>query len=159
MLQAASMGMFWVQHDTPAASVAPGRELEKAIHHQQQVQLDGEQDADGNNLRQKHGAAEWRPTHSMRTVSSMAEQQCTHADAGAQDTRAASGERTSATRGGTGGGETGGGERRERMGVTARIEVAMGEVRVGASRRTQQLRERMKWLGDEAKRWLWRDAG
>ena len=53
----------------------------------------------------------------------------------------------------------GGGERRERMGVTARIGVAMGEVRVGASRRTQQLRERMKWLGDEAKRWLWRDAG
>ena len=51
------------------------------------------------------------------------------------------------------------GERRERMGVTARIEAAMGEVRVGASRRTQQLRERMKWLGDEAKRWLWRDAG
>ena len=45
------------------------------------------------------------------------------------------------------------------MGVTARIEAAMGEVRVGASRRTQQLRERMKWLGDEAKRWLWRDAG
>ena len=62
--------------------------------------------------------------------------------------------RTFATRG-----ETGGSERRERMGVTARIEAAMGEVRVGASRRTQQLRERMKWLGDEAKRWLWRDAG
>ena len=30
------------------------------------------------------------------------------------------------------------------MGVTARIGVAMGEVRVGASRRAQQLRERMK---------------
>ena len=56
-------------------------------------------------------------------------------------------------------GEGGGAERRERMGVTARIEAAMGEVRVGASRRTQQLHERMKWLGDEAKRWLWRDAG
>ena len=51
------------------------------------------------------------------------------------------------------------GERRERMGVTARIGVAMGEVRVGASRRAQQLRESMKWMGDEAKRWLWRDAG
>ena len=68
---------------------------------------------------------------------------------------------TSATRGNARGGEgkAGGGERRERMGVTARIEVAMGEMRVGASRRAQQLSERMKWLGDEAKRWLWRDAG
>ena len=63
--------------------------------------------------------------------------------------------------------ETQGGEGSERMGVTARIRVAMGEVRVGASRRAQQLRERMKWqlrermkwLGDEATRWLWRDAG
>ena len=57
--------------------------------------------------------------------------------------------------------ETQGGEGSERMGgtVTARIRVAMGEVRVGASSRAQQLRERMKWLGDEAKRWLWRDAG
>ena len=55
--------------------------------------------------------------------------------------------------------ETQGGGGSERMGVTARIRVAMGEVRVGASRRAQQLRERMKWLGDEATRWLWRDAG
>ena len=215
VLQAASVGMFWLRHDTPAACVAPGLELEEDIHQQQQVQLDGEQDADGNDLRQKPAAAGWRPTHSMRTVSSAAVQRCTHADAGARDARAGGHERrkracsaaggagasaskesridqptssecqsensvptfdrqqqqqeeirasssttrTSATRGGTGGGETGGGERRERMGVTARIEAAMGEVRVGASRRTQQLRERMKWLGDEAKRWLWRDAG
>ena len=49
--------------------------------------------------------------------------------------------------------------RRERMGATARIGVAMGEMRVGANRRAQQLGERMRWLGDEAKRWLWRDAG
>ena len=57
--------------------------------------------------------------------------------------------------------DTQGGERSERMGgtVTARIRGAMGEVRVGASRRALQLRERMRWLGDEAKRWLWRDAG
>ena len=47
----------------------------------------------------------------------------------------------------------------EHMGVTARIVVAMGEVRVGASMRVQQLREKMKRLGDGAKRWLWRDAG
>ena len=45
------------------------------------------------------------------------------------------------------------------MGVTARIGVAMGEMRVGASRRAEQLRGRLKWLGDEAKRLLWRDAG
>ena len=55
--------------------------------------------------------------------------------------------------------ETQGGEGSERMGVTARVRVAMGEVRVGASRRAVQLRERMRWMGDEAKRWLWRDAG
>ena len=43
--------------------------------------------------------------------------------------------------------ETQGGEGNEHMGgtVTARIRVAMGEVRVGASRLAQQLRERMKW--------------
>ena len=41
----------------------------------------------------------------------------------------------------------------------ARIGVAMGEMQVGASRRAQELRDRVKWLGDEAKRWLWRDAG
>ena len=56
-------------------------------------------------------------------------------------------------------GEGGGAERRERMGVTERIGVAMGEVRGGARMWVQQLGERMKRLGDGAKRWLWRDAG
>ena len=56
-------------------------------------------------------------------------------------------------------GETGEGERRERMGVTARIGVAMGEARGEARMWVQQLGERMKRLGDGAKRWLWRDAG
>ena len=56
-------------------------------------------------------------------------------------------------------GEGGGAERRERMGVTARIGVAMGEARGGARMWVQQLGERMKRLGDGAKRWLWRDAG
>ena len=51
------------------------------------------------------------------------------------------------------------GERCERMGVTARIGVAMGEARGGARMWVQQLGERMKRLGDGAKRWLWRDAG
>ena len=45
------------------------------------------------------------------------------------------------------------------MGVTARIGVAMGEARGGARMWVQQLGERMKRLGDGAKRWLWRDAG
>ena len=181
-MQAASMGMFWLQHDTPAASVAPGLELEEDDNQQQQVQLDGEQDADGNDLRQKHAAAEWRTTHSMRTVSSMAVQRCTHVDAGAQDARAGGQERRERACGAAGGahkstieesridqpgssasqgenlvpafdpqqqqqgrressstgstfatrGEGGGAERRERMGVTARIGVAMGEARGGA---------------------------
>ena len=56
-------------------------------------------------------------------------------------------------------GEGGGAERRERMGVTARIGVAMGEARGEARMWVQQLGERMKRLGDGAKRWLWRDAG
>ena len=210
VLQAASVGMFWLRHDTPAACVAPGLELEEDIHQQQQVQLDGEQDADGNDLRQKPAAAECRPTHSMRTVSSTAEQRCTHADAGAQDARAGGQERWERACGAAGGahkstieessridqppsstsqsenlvpafdpqqqqqgnressstgstfatrGEGGGAERRERMGVTARIGVAMGEARGGARMWVEQLGERMKRLGDGAKRWLWRDAG
>ena len=74
---------------------------------------------------------------------------------GEQEIRASSSTTsTSATRG-----KAGGGERRGRMGAIARIGVAMGEMRVGANRRAQQLGERMRWLGDEAKRWLWRDAG
>ena len=210
VLQAASMRMFWIQQGTPAACVAPGLELEEDPHQQQQVHLDGEQDADGNDSRQKPAAAKQRTMHSMRTVSSTAVQRGTHADAGAQDARAGGHgrrERACSAVGGAGAsaiesridqpknsacqsenlvpasdtqqqqqeqeirgsssttstsatrGRAGGGERRERTGVTARIGVAMGEMRVGASRRAQQLGERMKWLGDEAKRWLWRDAG
>ena len=88
VLQAASMRMFWLRQGTPAACVAPGLELEEDVHQQQQVQLEGEQDADGNDPRQKPAAAECRPTLSMRTVSSTAVQRCTHADAGTKDARA-----------------------------------------------------------------------
>ena len=78
-----------------------------------------------------------------------------------QDERQQQGSRESSSTGSTFAtrGEGGGAERRERMGVTALIEAAMGGMRVSASRKAQQLRERMRWLGDEAKRWLWRDAG
>ena len=88
VLQAVSVGMFWLKRDAPAACVAPDLELEEDTHHQQQAQVDGEQDAGGKDLRQKPAAAEWRPTLSMRTVSSTAVQRCAHADAGAQDARA-----------------------------------------------------------------------
>ena len=86
--QAASMGMFWLQRDAPAACVAPCLELEEDANQQQQDQLDGEQGADGNDPRQKPAAAECRPTLSMRTASSTALQRCTHADAGTKDARA-----------------------------------------------------------------------
>ena len=78
-----------------------------------------------------------------------------------QDERQQQGSRESSSTGSTFAtrGEGGGAERRERMGVTARIGVAMGEARGGARMWVQQLGERMKRLGDGAKRWLWRDAG
>ena len=37
--------------------------------------------------------------------------------------------------------------------------LTLGEARGGARMWVQQLGERMKRLGDGAKRWLWRDAG
>ena len=54
VVQAASAGMFWLQHDTPAACVVPGLELEEGAQQQQQVQLEGEQDADGDRNMQQH---------------------------------------------------------------------------------------------------------
>ena len=209
VLQAVSVGMFWLKRDAPAACVAPDLELEEDTHHQQQAQVDGEQDAGGKDLRQKPAAAEWRPTLSMRTVSSTAVQRCAHADAGAQDARASGQDTRERACGAAGGAQAsasridqpkssacqdgqgeklvpalsdqqqqqgnrelsstrstyatrigaGGGKRRERVGVTARIGMAMGGMQAGAKRRAEQLRERVRQLGDDARRWLWRDAG